>query len=217
MKGRLVGLLLVVVPLCGCASAGEIREREKAENEGYVEYLEDKYGKEFEILENTSGYGEGGRESSATARCVEDGVEFAVGDGGDSYIPMKRADEIRDYMEEQLEDASASFSSVVEYVGLSDDFETRVLWNTCYYGNVDENTPVDKLANKAGDVGLVIVVKPATDNEYEFRNALLAYCEAMPYSVRLTDTDGEVEYRTIYDTTACQIEGEDEWLKKWYR
>lgn len=201
-------------------SADEVRQAEQREAEEAMEYLEDKYpDKDFEVVENTSGYGEGGRESSLRMRCINDGTEFQLSYHSDSYIPMREVDEISDAINEQVSDIADAFPAI-KFVGVA-DLEENTCWN-CYYWNVNESTGLDELVETAWEAGIALIVVPATQDKREFRESLQPFCEALPkpYGTVLEDADREVKYKLTYDTHESGmvlIQDEVEWLNEWFK
>lgn len=223
MRKRAVTMLLflALMLMCGgCMSADEVRQAEQREAEEAMEYLEDKYpDKDFEVVENTSGYGEGGRESSLRMRCTSDGTEFQLSYHSDSYIPMREVDEISDAINEQVSDVADAFPAI-KFVGVA-DLEENTCWN-CYYWNVNESTGLDELVETAWEAGITLIVVPATQDKWEFRESLQPFCEALPkpYGTVLEDADREVEYRLTYDTHESGmvlVKDEVEWLNEWFK
>lgn len=211
-------ILLISILMLGCTACTSDRERNeisKRESAEALEYLEDKYDMNFEIVEDASGYGEGGRESYYIARCTDDDVEFTVHFKTDSYIFMKHADEIQDYMDEQVNDLTSEIDEI-EFVKFRDLDKTI---NNCYYKQSDENSTIEELVEQVWSQGPVIVIKPATSNKYAFRQALPEFSKALPnqYMTALVSEHGDSHYSLSYDTTSYYIKDEDSWLSDWYK
>lgn len=212
----LVLLITILIFSCtACTSDRERNEISKRESAEVLGYLEDKYDTNFEIIRDASGYGEGGREPYYIVKCTDDDVEFVVHFETDSYIFMKHADEIHDYMEEQVIDLTSGIDEI-EFVKFRDLDKTI---NNCYYKPSSENSTIEELAEQVWSQGPVIVIRPATSNKSAFRQALPEFSKVLPnqYMTALVSEHGDSHYSLSYDTSSYYIKDEDDWLRDWYK
>lgn len=208
---------ITITTLIGC---GRISEEQRKERDSQVieeieQSLNNKYDKEFEVIELNSSYGEmGTRSNNAIVKCTDDGIKFSYANGYDGYGLNYFADDIEENTDNYVESLADKYKDINCY-GIYD--WDAVFKNQVYQENFFDMT-LDEITETMLHKGQYIVVMPSSyASKLTFRNAIKEFAEEMPgYTMNTyVNTKGEERYKLIYDTSA--YEPKEDWLSLWFK